>query len=267
MKKGVSRRNFLKMSGTAVAAAFALQACGGMRVGEYALGDRRLPVLMYHDISLSRDDYTITPSLFAAHMEFLYSNGYRAVSFSEAESLPDAELRRAVIITFDDGYASFIDFAYSYLEQYGFKATINIIGEKVGSYIELNTGRPMLSWEEYRYLSRGGLVSFGCHMYHLHNFLKNATTVSSSELAKDLKLFLSTLKKETGKGTDILAWPFGFYNSKTIGVAKAHGFKYIMNSNRGYYEARRGGTGSDGAPRYNLNQNTGLVRYARILGI
>ena len=124
-----------------------------------------IPILLYHDLSskwwLMKDDYTVTPALFAAQMEWLHSNGYKAVSFADLGK--ESSLEKAVIITFDDGYASFVHYAFPFLRSYGFKATINIIGQYVGSYITDQGARPTLSWDEYRYLKSSGLVSLGCH--------------------------------------------------------------------------------------------------------
>jgi peptidoglycan/xylan/chitin deacetylase (PgdA/CDA1 family) len=101
-------------------------------------------------------------------MEWLYSNGYSAISLSR---LKDSQLpEKAVVITFDDGYASFMDFSFPLLQSYRFKATINIIGNAVGSYLPMAGNRPMLSWDEYRYLTAGGIVDLGCHTFKLHAF-------------------------------------------------------------------------------------------------
>jgi hypothetical protein len=51
----------------------------------------RIPILMYHSISDDKENKvhpyyrTVTsPEVFADHMRFLYENGYRAISLSEA---------------------------------------------------------------------------------------------------------------------------------------------------------------------------------------
>ncbi len=194
-----------------------------------------IPVLLYHDISPEHtDDYTLPPALFAAQMEWLCAEGYRAVSFADLASsaLPE----RACIITFDDGYASFIPYALPFLQAYGFKATINIIGQHVASHIKDGIIRPMLAWDEYRYLAATGLVDFGCHTERLHVYRhQGAAGVADSVLLEDLAQFQKNFVREMGKRCDILAWPYGFYTEKSVATARKAGFRYLLTSKRGVY--------------------------------
>jgi peptidoglycan/xylan/chitin deacetylase (PgdA/CDA1 family) len=221
-----------------------------------------IPVLMYHDIAeLFKDDYTVSPARFASEMEWLHANGYRAIFLNELEQTGNHD-GRTVIITFDDGYASFMDYVFPLLKEYGFKAHLNIIGKNVGSFIKFAGSRPMLSWDEYRYLLGSGVVSLGCHSFNLHN-RGGVLTVSGDELEKDLALFLSTLRKETGTTTDVLAWPFGIYNQTAIAVARKRGFRYLLTSK----EQKFTGPGQfDEIPRMLINNKLDLTSFKQYLG-
>ncbi|MCX5808097.1 MAG: polysaccharide deacetylase family protein [Proteobacteria bacterium] len=222
-----------------------------------------IPVLLYHDISFEMsDDYTITPRLFAAHMEWLYANGYKAISFADLDT--ESSLDCAVVITFDDGYASFINYAFPFLRAYGFKATINIIGEYVGSYITDRGARPTLSWDEYRYLTASGLVSLGCHTDRLH-VLRNqgAAGVSDEVLFEDLQRFQSIFKQEMGTPSEIIAWPYGLYNERSIAVARKAGFRYILTSKPGFYQHADNYTE---IPRINMSENNQLFAFQSRIG-
>ena len=180
MKMELTRRAFLQMMTTVLV----------LPCIPFARADVRkfsVPVLLYHDISLGMsDDYAITPGLFAAQMEWLYASGYKAISFTDLDKAPASD--RTIIITFDEGYASFITYAFPYLRSYGFKATINIIGQHIASYIADQGARPMLSWDEYRYLQESGLVSLGCRT--------GICGASSDLLPEDLKQFQDTCRKD-----------------------------------------------------------------------
>jgi peptidoglycan/xylan/chitin deacetylase (PgdA/CDA1 family) len=91
-------------------------------------------------------------------------------------------------------------------KDYEFKATVNIIGEYVGTFLHLGGNRPMLSWDEYRFLNNSGLVELGCHTYNHHTMSK--AFQSGKTLEDDLKLFIEIFTKEIGTKPDILAWPF-----------------------------------------------------------
>jgi len=223
-----------------------------------------IPVLLYQDISFEiSDDYTITPGLFAAQMEWLYANGYKAISFADVGM--ESSLEKSVIITFDDGYASFVHFAFPFLGTYGFKATINIIGQDVGSFLLDKGARPMLSWDEYRYLAASGRVSIGCHTDRLH-VLRNqgAAGVSSEALLEDLERFQSIFKREMGAPSEIIAWPYGFYNEQSISVARKAGFKYLLTSKNGLYSNDESPTE---IPRIKVSENDHLFTFQSRIGV
>jgi peptidoglycan/xylan/chitin deacetylase (PgdA/CDA1 family) len=222
-----------------------------------------IPVLLYHDIAFeSSDDYTITPALFAAQMEWLYANGYKAISFADLDK--ESSLEKTVIITFDDGYASFITYAFPFLRAYGFKATINIIGEYVGSYITERGDRLTLSWDEYRYLSASGLVSLGSHTDRLHVFShQGAAGVSDAVLLEDLQQFQNIFKQEMGTPSEIIAWPYGFYNERSIAVAGKAGFHYFLTSKTGYYHHTDNFTE---IPRIPISKNDQLFTFQSKIG-
>ena len=125
----LTRRDFLKLSSAAIVLSPTLP--------KYLFAyEIKIPVLLYHDISASfKDYYTVSPSNFASQMEWLYSIGYTALSFKEIRRFIENGGEKAVIITFDDGYASFVNYAFPLLQDYGFKATINIIGKYVEKFL------------------------------------------------------------------------------------------------------------------------------------
>lgn len=251
----LSRRDFLKVSaGVLILPALMPKALFAE--------SRNVPVLLYHDISDQfKDEYTVSPSRFAAQMERLYSNGYRAISLKDLDSLPGESLGQAVVITFDDGYASFIDYAFPLLRNYGFKATVNIIGEYVGTFLHLGGNRPVLSWDEYRFLNDSGLVDLGCHTYNLHSMSK--VFQSQKALEEDLKLFTETFTKEIGTRPDILAWPYGSYDQSSVKTAGRMGFKYLLTSREGLFRANGN---LNEIPRLNINNALDLVSFCQYIG-
>ncbi len=226
----LTRREFLKLGGVAVMS---------LSFTELATaGAVSVPVLMYHDIAHRiSDPETVVPPAFAAQMEWLYGMGYHAISFSELGSLSDQSAKRAVIITFDDGYVSFLDHAGSLLAEYGFKCAINVIGNSIGGFVSGND--PRLSWDECRYLARTGLVEIGCHTYGLHSWYgsqrrQSAVTVFNTRLEQDLAVFQKVYTREMGHPAMILAWPYGMHDGTSIEIAKRAGFAFILNSEPGY---------------------------------
>jgi len=225
----ISRRELIRLGG-ALAASICVPALARETPVE-------VPVLLYHDISDGfRDPYTISPSLFAAHMEWLYNNGFRAIALRDIARPPGNG--RRVVITFDDGYASYMDYAFPLFREYGFHSTINVIGSLAGTYLDHGGNRPMLAWDEYRHLLQSGGVDIGCHTHGLHSAArKGVLGVSGEALRKDLRTFREVLRRETGKSTDILAWPYGLYDAARVSIAREEGFRHLLTSREARFAA------------------------------
>ena len=221
----ITRRGFLKLSSAAI---FSLAF--PPRSSAAAI---RIPVLMYHDIGFPADEYeTVAPVQLGVQMEWLYAEGYRAISLAELGALSLRDAGRVVLITADDGHASFMDFAFPLLREYRFHATVNVVGSAVGGFV--NENHPRLSWDECRYLMRSGLVEIGCHTFNHDVDLRapraDALVEFNRKLAEDLLAFQNRYERELWKRAEIIAWPYGVYDSDSIVIARRAGFKYFLNS-------------------------------------
>lgn len=252
----LTRREFLKASGGALLFSCWIEERGWAK-------PVKIPVLLYHDLSDAfRDDYTVSPRQFAAQMEWLYEEGYRPLFFREIESLEGKGFEKPILITFDDGYASFVDYAFPFLQTYQFKATINFIGKHTGRFIHLGGNRPTLSWEEYRYLLKSGLVDLGCHTYNLH-FKGGVVSVSESAFREDLQLFQEEVQNRIGRKLEIMAWPYGIFNDKSIRIAREMGFRYFLTSTEGFFKK---GSKVEVIPRLNINYRLDLISFKHYIG-
>jgi peptidoglycan/xylan/chitin deacetylase (PgdA/CDA1 family) len=166
------------------------------------------------------------------------------------------------MITFDDGDTSFMDHAFPLLKEYGFKATMNIIGQAVDSNALVEGGRAVLSWDECRYLAGSGLVDLGCHSYALHS-PGGVLSASYGAIKKDLALFQEKFKKEIGRQCTTIAWPYGIYDKKCIEIARSAGFLYILTSREGYVEKE---SAMSELPRLNMNNKLDLISFQQYIG-
>ncbi len=247
----LTRRDFLKLGGTAlVSLAFA---------DTLPASAPNVPVLRYGNLSDDEsDEDAIAPSRFAAEMEWLYSEGYRAIFPNELDALSAGDAKRAVVITFDGGYASFLDYGYPLLREYGFKAAVNVIGKYAGAFIHGND--PRLSWDECRYLQASTIVTIGCNGYDdfaPRGFLARwtRTTVLDAAVEKDLSAFQSVFKKETGAVAEVLAWPYSAEDARRVEIAKRAEFKYVLVPRPAYGTA---GGAREGVPRMTVNNDIDL---------
>lgn len=229
----------------------------------------RIPVLCYHRvlpefIETAVPIYTILPEQFDAQMAFLAAEGFVSLSlpaYAEiARGLRPAP-RRAVLITFDDGYADNYRFAWPIAKKY--RITLNLflctglIGENhplvmtKDGYISLKDAkmagrgradvldhiqrypelwRP-LNWEELGEMKDGG-VHFGCHS-HSH---RNLVLLTAGELAADLARGLERFERRWGYRPRFFALPYGWhddYTPETITTLRQFNLEFIFGTHLG----------------------------------
>lgn len=128
--------------------------------GVYATGYQLVPVLVYHHIGpRAQGRLGLAVSTFRRQMRYLKAHGYRTVSLDdliEFTRLRRQLPRRSVALTFDDGYKSFLRYAYPILRELGFTATLFVYTDYVG------LGRNALDWDDLRRLADEGF-GLGAH--------------------------------------------------------------------------------------------------------
>lgn len=106
---------------------------------------------------------TVTAGRMEEDLKWLRDNGYHTVlprELADGEDLP----KKAVLLTFDDGYRSNYQLLYPLLEKYRMKAVISII-----TCMPDLPADNFLSWDMCREMTDSGLVEIGSHTNHLHN--------------------------------------------------------------------------------------------------
>src|SRR5487761_414714 len=97
------------------------------RAGGGRHGSAMPMVLMYHSVAPYEEDpygITVSPARFERQMRWLRRRGLRGVSMSALLTAWRAGRSRGLIgLTFDDGYADFVEYALPVLSRYGLGAT------------------------------------------------------------------------------------------------------------------------------------------------
>jgi peptidoglycan/xylan/chitin deacetylase (PgdA/CDA1 family) len=182
-----------------------------------------IPILMYHSVSdispVGRRLWTISPTTFASHLEYLKSQDYVPLTVSAFVSL-GFDLAgplpvKPVILTFDDGLADFYTGSLPLLDRYGFPATLYIPTAYVnqsGRWIKPsgNGNYPMLSWSEVREIADRG-IECGSHG-HSHTQLDILPIDKMKEEVRNSK---DLLEQHLQKRVESIAYPYGL-NSKTL---------------------------------------------------
>src|SRR2546429_1027398 len=123
-------------------------------------------------------------------MNYLKREGYRVVSLAEfvewlrlKRQLP----RKSVVLTFDDGYQSFREYAYPVLKDLRFPATLFVYTDYVGS------GRNALDWDDLARLDAEGFQVEG-HT-KTHGDLRRQPGESETDHARRLRTELEASQR------------------------------------------------------------------------
>ena len=189
-------------------------------------------VLGYHDIRDKNEEYSVSPKMFDEQMKYLYTRGYKTTTFQDV--FLNKHPKKSIIITFDDGYISFVETAVPIMRKYHFNSVLSIIGEYVGEEMpDVGENRQMASWDDYRKLGHND-IEYGSHTYGIHHpDTHGALNTTNEQLFFDLLKSKHDIERELGVKCEILTWPYGAYDEDNIKVAKAIGFKYLLTSDSG----------------------------------
>lgn len=209
--------------------------------------ERFLPVIMYHqltDTAANAGPYVLTAQQFETDMRYIKSKGYTSVT---TQQLIDYANRRGslpekpILITFDDGYESFVPYAQPVLKELDMYAVVSIIGSVAQTYTDTtdHTIRySHLSWEGIRQLSQDPHVEIGNHTYDLHSLdrgrrgcrIKSGEEVGAYKamLNADLTKTQDMLAQYTGAPAKTFAYPFGARCSQSEEVLRSMGFQIVL---------------------------------------
>lgn len=171
-------------------------------------------VLMYHSISSSPGPTSINPTTFRAQIDALAARGYEAVPLRNIAAWHEgsAELpARAVVITFDDGFADFAKHAAPILLAQNWSATVFLptgrLGGKEDWYGAEEPARPLMSWAQVEGLATRG-IDFGGHsLTHA-----DLTKLGPADLEREIRQSSTDIERHLGQAPVGFAPPYGRSN-------------------------------------------------------
>jgi peptidoglycan/xylan/chitin deacetylase (PgdA/CDA1 family) len=198
------------------------------------MSDAALPVLMYHGLHVDAQShgryepvYSVRPTEFAAHLDWLVEHGYRSVRLRDLTVATTNE--KNVVISFDDGDVSNAQVALPLLRERGMVAEFFVTSDFVGQ-----TG--MLTAADVRTLVEAGM-SVQSHG-RSHRFLED---LNPTELDTELRDSKRLLEAATGVSVDALALPGGRGGERERIAALDAGYRYLLNSEPGPNRSRAPG--------------------------
>jgi peptidoglycan/xylan/chitin deacetylase (PgdA/CDA1 family) len=200
--------------------------------GVEAMGYQVVPVLVYHNIGKeARGRLVLGADAFAEQMKYLKAHGYRVVSVAEfvewlhlRRQLP----RKTVVLTFDDGYRSFREYAYPILKDLRFTATLFVYTDYVGA------GRSALNWDELKALAAEGF-DVQAHSKS-HSDLRRGAHETEAHYARRMQAELAepprVLAKSVGRPVSFLAYPYGRVDDAVLAKVKEQGYQAAFTVRR-----------------------------------
>ena len=187
----------------------------------------RLYVLMYHHFIREGElynDWMLTDVRLREDLQWMADHGWTTVLPSQlaaGEPLP----RKAVMLTFDDGYDSNYTLAYPLLQEFQAKAVISIIVKNVDDH-----SPGSLTWEMCREMAQSGLVEIGSHTYACHDAEENGVRRLKGESREeyearvfpDLQTSIDLIEEHVGRAPVLFAYPNGVKDSWAAGFIQDH---------------------------------------------
>ena len=192
--------------------------------GVNADGYQLVPVLCYHNLApQSKGRMILAAKVFEEQMRYLKNQGYRVINlkeFIEFVSLKRQLPRRSVLLTFDDGYRSFLQYAVPVLKELGFTATLFIYTDYVGA------GGNAFTWADLKKLQQEGF-DVQAHSKS-HGDMLRAAKEPANEYEKRLEAELAQpralFQKNLGFAPEILAYPYGRQDDAVVRRTKERGY-------------------------------------------
>jgi peptidoglycan/xylan/chitin deacetylase (PgdA/CDA1 family)/nucleoid-associated protein YgaU len=191
-------------------------------VGVFPWGYQLVPVLVYHNMGPEdRGRLVIGVKKFEAQMKALRAEGFQSVSISDYLEFTAGRkqlARKSVLITFDDGYRSFIQYARPILKDYGFTATLFVYSDFVGG--------GGMSWKELSAMIAQGFDVQAHSKTHssLRRKEGEPQEAYAKRIAAELAYPAEQFRKQLGRASDVLAYPYGDTDDELLPFVVKYGY-------------------------------------------
>jgi len=231
--------------------------------------ENRYISLCYHDIrndltdQLDTDQFAVGTDNLIAQFSWLKAHGYHVISIDDLvlaklgiQPLPE----KAILLSFDDGYASVYQILFPLLKAFHYPAVVAVVGKwlepEMGAMVRygdryFKPRKDFLTWEQIKEMSDSGLVEIASHSDDLHHGilgnpqgnlqpaavtrrydpegLRYADTQQYQQrIRDDLQTNADLIARYTGKHPRVMVWPYGEFSYETIEIAEDTGMPFTM---------------------------------------
>ena len=202
-----------------------------MKGGRYRTQSTEIPILLYHHLEgehPARSLYAVSVRQFERQLDVLRRWGFTTIQFrdlTEARAGRCTMPRHPVILTFDDGYASFREYAAPALSKRGMTATTFLVAGEIGGCNRWDTGngipaRALMKEEHIRETIAAGF-EIGSHGWAHRDLL----VCSEEEVGEEIRRSREALEAKFAVQVRIFAYPYGRYSAAHYGQLVAAGYE------------------------------------------
>jgi peptidoglycan/xylan/chitin deacetylase (PgdA/CDA1 family) len=162
------------------------------------------------------------PGQFEKHVKWLRSQGAVFCTLSELVNrmkTHDTD-ERLVALTFDDGFADILEFAFPIVQACGAKMTVFLIAE--------NGDAPFLTPAQIRAMQQSGCVEFGSHTLTHADLFRIDDEAARREIADSKQ----AVERLSGAPCASFAYPFGHFLAKHTRMVHDAGFTAAVSIKR-----------------------------------
>ena len=168
-------------------------------------------LLVYHQVEAgTRREMDVKVGHFEAQLDWLAEH-YEVVSLAEAlDRRAESDADRLSVLTFDDGYRDFYEFAFPQLRRRGMPFVLYLATQSIESETALTPGGKAdpLTWEQVNGMLDSGLLTLGAHT-HRHVDLRDA---DEHQIRQELELSNELIRSRTGESPRHFAYPWGYWS-------------------------------------------------------
>jgi|SRR5208283_1441523 len=218
-------------------------------------------ILMYHSVADNSDDpCSVTVDAFREQISWLSDHGFEVVPLSSLvrsiQTRSYRNLRKKVVITFDDGYKDFLSNALPILLDHRASATVFLVTDMLGAYgswSKYGTHVPLMSEEEVRCIKAQG-ISLGSHT----GTHANLTLLNHEDVQRQLRDSHHRLTL-LGESFYTFAYPWGLWSSQIADAVKAAGYECAVAAEGG--QMRPAAANPFILPRIGVGRDMDLKRF------
>ncbi|MDA7552521.1 polysaccharide deacetylase family protein [Candidatus Pelagibacter sp.] len=207
---------------------------------------------MYHRFNEDKYPSTnIKMKVFKQQIEIIKKFQYNFYDPKDLEkSFNTIKTEKKILITIDDAFSSFYEFAWPYLKKEKIPFILFVSTEAVGK-------NGYMSWDQIKELEKETNAYIGNHS-HSHSYLVD---MENRDFISDIELSMSIFKKKLGYNPIFFSYPFGEYSS-LIKEYISNNFKFSFGQHSGVIDINKD---RYELPRFPINEKYGDLKRFKFL--